>query len=95
MVLFGCKGSLTTMDLIFTANRGLRVWDLRTGEQILQDDTAMPQIASFMYMDERYIGYGQNDGAVTVFDWSSRTGLEIVGNYHAHDGDVSTSVLSA
>ena len=49
----------------------------------------MPQIASFIYMDERYIGYGQCDGAVTVFDWSSRNRLEIVGNYHAHEGDVS------
>lgn len=56
---------------------------------ILQDDEAMPQIASFIYMDERYIGYGQCDGVVTVFDWSSRTELEIVGTYQAHEGDVS------
>jgi hypothetical protein len=71
------------------ANRGLYIWDLRTGELIMKDDTAMPQIASFMFMDERYIGYGQCDGAVTVFDWSSRTKLEVVGSYHAHEGDVS------
>ncbi|KAG0223502.1 hypothetical protein BGX31_008473 [Mortierella sp. GBA43] len=77
------------------ANRGLYIWDLRTGELIMKDDTAMPHIASFMYMDERYIGYGQCDGAVTVFDWSSRTKLEVVGSYHAHEGDViHISILS-
>jgi IMP cyclohydrolase len=58
---------------------------------ILQDDQAMPQIASFIYMDECYIGYGQCDGVVTVFDWSSRTELEVVGTYQAHEGDVSCS----
>ncbi|KAG0325030.1 hypothetical protein BGZ99_001127 [Dissophora globulifera] len=71
-----------------TSFGGLCIWDIQTGELILQDDTAMPQIASFMYMDERYIGYGQTDGGVTVFDWSSRVALEVVGTYHAHDGDV-------
>ncbi|KAI8599805.1 WD40-repeat-containing domain protein [Dissophora ornata] len=71
-----------------TSFGGLCIWDTRTGDLILQDDTAMPQIASFMYMDETYIGYGQCDGAVTVFDWSSRTTLEVVGSYHAHEGDV-------
>ncbi|KAG0198418.1 hypothetical protein BGX28_008165 [Mortierella sp. GBA30] len=71
-----------------TSFGGLCVWDIRTGELILQDDSAMPQIASFMYMDERYIGYGQCDGIVTVFDWTSRTELEVVGTYQAHEGDV-------
>lgn len=51
----------------------------------------MPQIASFIYMDECYIGYGQCDGVVTVFDWSSRKELEVVGTYQAHEGDVSCS----
>jgi hypothetical protein len=68
---------------------GLYIWDIRTGELILQDDTAMPNVASYMHMDERYIAYGQNDGGVIVFDWSSRTSLEVVGSYQAHDGDVS------
>ncbi|KAI8362502.1 WD40-repeat-containing domain protein [Mortierella sp. GBAus27b] len=78
-----------------TSFGGLYIWDLRTGELIMKDDTAMPHIASFMYMDERYIGYGQCDGAVTVFDWSSRTKLEVVGSYHAHEGDViHISILS-
>ena len=49
----------------------------------------MAQIASFLYMDETYIGYGQCDGMVTVFDWSSRTHLDVVGSYQAHEGDVS------
>lgn len=51
----------------------------------------MPQIASFIYMDERFIGYGQCDGVVTVFDWSSRTSLKVIGTYQAHEGDVSFS----
>ncbi|KAF9425604.1 hypothetical protein BGZ94_007388 [Podila epigama] len=71
-----------------TSFGALCIWDIKSGELILQDDTAMPQIASFIYMDERYIGYGQCDGVVTVFDWSSRTSLEVVGTYHAHQGDV-------
>ncbi|KAI1310262.1 hypothetical protein EDD11_003762 [Mortierella claussenii] len=71
-----------------TSFGGLYIWDMRTGELILQDDAAMPQNASFMYMDENYIGYGQCDGGVTVFDWSSRTSLKIVGSHHAHEGDV-------
>ncbi|KAI7818228.1 WD40-repeat-containing domain protein [Gamsiella multidivaricata] len=75
-----------------TSFGGLYVWDIRTGELIMQDDTAMPQTASFMYMDECYIGYGQSDGAVTVFDWSSRTTLKVVGSYQAHEGDVGTFV---
>lgn len=59
----------------------------------MQDDTAMPQIASFIYMDERFIGYGQCDGVVTVFDWSSRASLKVVGTYQAHEGDVSLFAL--
>ncbi|KAG0319530.1 hypothetical protein BGZ97_001984 [Linnemannia gamsii] len=71
-----------------TSFGALCIWDTTTGEMILQDDQAMPQIASFIYMDECYIGYGQCDGVVTVFDWSSRTELEVVGTYQAHEGDV-------
>ncbi|KAG0207035.1 hypothetical protein BGX33_007051 [Mortierella sp. NVP41] len=71
-----------------TSFGALCIWDTTTGELILQDDQAMPQIASFIYMDECYIGYGQCDGVVTVFDWSSRTELEVVGTYQAHEGDV-------
>ncbi|GJJ73336.1 hypothetical protein EMPS_05694 [Entomortierella parvispora] len=71
-----------------TSFGGLCIWDLHTGELIMQDDDAMPHIASFLYMDETYIGYGQCDGMVTVFDWSSRTHLDIVGSYQAHEGDV-------
>ncbi|KAF9147478.1 hypothetical protein BG015_010890 [Linnemannia schmuckeri] len=71
-----------------TSFGALCIWDTTTGEIILQDDQAMPQIASFIYMDESYIGYGQCDGVVTVFDWSSRTELEVVGTYQAHEGDV-------
>ncbi|KAF9189348.1 hypothetical protein BGZ51_009662 [Haplosporangium sp. Z 767] len=71
-----------------TSFGALCIWDIRTGELILQDDSAMPAIASFMYMDERYIGYGQCDGVVTIFDWSSRKELEVVGTYQAHEGDV-------
>ncbi|KAF9548907.1 hypothetical protein EC957_005259 [Mortierella hygrophila] len=71
-----------------TSFGALCIWDTTTGEMIFQDDEAMPQIASFIYMDERYIGYGQCDGVVTVFDWSSRTELEVVGTYQAHEGDV-------
>ncbi|ORZ24829.1 hypothetical protein BCR41DRAFT_368655 [Lobosporangium transversale] len=70
-----------------TSFGGLYIWDVKTGELILQDDAAMPQNASFMYMDEKYIGYGQCDGGVTVFDWSSRTSLEVVGSHHVHEGD--------
>ncbi|KAF9125426.1 hypothetical protein BGW39_007408 [Mortierella sp. 14UC] len=84
------------MMMFFVANTApskindsaLCIWDTTTGELILQDDYAMPQIASFIYMDEYYIGYGQCDGVVTVFDWSSRTQLEVVGTYQAHEGDV-------
>ncbi|KAF9988308.1 hypothetical protein BGZ75_009638 [Mortierella antarctica] len=68
--------------------QGLCLWDIRTGELILQDDSAMPQIASFIFMNETYIGYGQCDGVVTIFDWSSRKELEVVGTYQAHEGDV-------
>ncbi|KAF8951814.1 hypothetical protein BGZ52_009589 [Haplosporangium bisporale] len=71
-----------------TSFGALCIWDIKSGELILQDDTAMPQIASFIYMDERFIGYGQCDGVVTVFDWSSRTSLKVVGTYQAHEGDV-------
>ncbi|KAG0376202.1 hypothetical protein BGX24_008120 [Mortierella sp. AD032] len=71
-----------------TSFGALCIWDTTTGELIFQDDRAMPQIASFIYMDEHYIGYGQCDGVVTVFDWSSRTQLEVVGTYQAHEGDV-------
>ncbi|KAF9105559.1 hypothetical protein BGX27_009565 [Mortierella sp. AM989] len=72
---------------------GLCIWDTRTGEIILQDDTAL-ETASFMYMDDCYIAYGQCDGTVTVFDWSSRTSLEVVGSYQAHEGDVSLSCFT-
>ncbi|KAF9968370.1 hypothetical protein BGZ70_004530 [Mortierella alpina] len=71
-----------------TSFGGLCLWDIRTGDLILQDDSAMPQTASFIFMDETYIGYGQCDGVVTIFDWSSRKELEVVGTYHAHEGDV-------
>ncbi|KAF9902167.1 hypothetical protein EC991_005213 [Linnemannia zychae] len=71
-----------------TSFGALCIWDTTTGELVLQDDHAMPQIASFIYMDENYIGYGQCDGVVTVFDWSSRTQLDVVGTYQAHEGDV-------
>ncbi|KAG0264092.1 hypothetical protein BG011_007487 [Mortierella polycephala] len=71
-----------------TSFGALCIWDIRTGELILQDDSAMPAIASFIYMDECYIGYGQCDGMVTIFDWSSRKELEVVGTYQAHEGDV-------
>ncbi|KAG0339293.1 hypothetical protein BG000_002418 [Podila horticola] len=71
-----------------TSFGALCIWDIKSGELILQDDTAMPQIASFIYMDERFIGYGQCDGVVTVFDWSSRTSLKVIGTYQAHEGDV-------
>ncbi|KAG0079443.1 hypothetical protein BGZ90_002590 [Linnemannia elongata] len=75
-----------------TSFGALCIWDTTTGEMILQDDEAMPQIASFIYMDERYIGYGQCDGVVTVFDWSSRTELEVVGTYQAHEGDFTPTI---
>ncbi|KAF9930768.1 hypothetical protein FBU30_011304 [Linnemannia zychae] len=71
-----------------TSFGALCIWDMMTGELILQDPYAMPHIASFIYMDECYIGYGQCDGVVTIFNWSSRKELEIVGTYQAHEGDV-------
>ncbi|KAG0344266.1 hypothetical protein BG004_004608 [Podila humilis] len=71
-----------------TSFGALCIWDIKSGNLMLQDDNAMPQIASFICMDERYIGYGQCDGVVTVFDWSSRTSLKVIGTYQAHEGDV-------
>ncbi|KAG0005218.1 hypothetical protein BGZ79_006138 [Entomortierella chlamydospora] len=84
---FGVKNETLTCVSFSRSISGLCIWDTRTGELILQDDAAMPQNASFIYIDECYIGYGQSDGAVTVFDWSSRTSLKIVGSYQAHNGD--------
>ncbi|KAG0243706.1 hypothetical protein BGW41_001579 [Actinomortierella wolfii] len=68
--------------------RALIVWDIKTGQVILQDNDALPQIASFMWMNEQYIGYGTPDGSVTIFDWSSRSELRVAGSYQEHTGDV-------
>ncbi|KAG0229016.1 hypothetical protein BGW42_001837 [Actinomortierella wolfii] len=68
--------------------RALIVWDIKTGQVILQDNDALPQIASFMWMNEQYIGYGATDGSVTIFDWSSRSELRVAGSYQEHTGDV-------
>ncbi|KAF9975177.1 hypothetical protein BGZ73_001250 [Actinomortierella ambigua] len=71
-----------------TSFGALIIWDIKTGQMVLQDNDACPNIASYMFMDERYIGYGTNDGSVTIFDWSSRSELEIAGSYHEHTGDI-------
>ncbi|KAG0252855.1 hypothetical protein DFQ27_007809 [Actinomortierella ambigua] len=80
--LLRCKHSITCVT------QALIIWDIKTGQVVLQDNDACPLIASWMYMDERYIGYGATDGSVTIFDWSSRSELKIAGFYQEHTGDI-------